>query len=113
VSLPAPNPFGFLIEHHKPLYARAPARDENGNPFSDFMVLIPGLRDRDHAEFVDAISRLQSVISTSQEVVFADLNVQLNLLWVSVRPQPGVILRLFGAVRSLIPEAKLVGQRWD
>jgi len=108
-----PNPFGFLIEQNLPLYVRAPARDADGNPFGDFMVLIPGLRDRSASDFLDAVARLQSVISTSQEIVFVDLNVRLNLLWVSVRPQPGVVLRLFGAVRNLIPEAKLVGQRWD
>jgi len=109
----APNPFGFLIEHHLPLYQRAPARDADGNPFGDFMVLIPGLRDRSGPDFMETVARLQSVISTSKEIVFADLNVRLNLLWISVRPQPGVVLRLFGAVRNLVPEAKLVGQRWD
>jgi len=45
------------------------------------------------------------------EVVFVDLNVPLNLLWVSVRPRPGVILELFGAVKLHLPEAKLVGHR--
>jgi hypothetical protein len=35
----------------------------------------------------------------------------LNLLWVSVRPRPGVILQLFGAVKLHLPEAKLVGHR--
>lgn len=103
----------FSIEGHRPLYERVPARDESGHPLGDFMVLIPGLRERSQREFAEALARLQAVLVSFAEVVFVDLNVPLNLLWVSVRPRPGVILELFGAVKLQLPEAKLVGHRQE
>ena len=103
----------FSLENHQPLYQRAPARDDDGRPLCDFMVLIPGLRERPRHEFGEALGRLQAVLANYTEVVFVDLNVPLNLLWVSVRPRPGVILELFGAVRQQLPEARLVGHRQE
>jgi hypothetical protein len=101
------------IEAKQPLYLRVPVRDENGRLLSDFMVILPGLRDRPGHEFASVLARLQAVLAGFSEVVFVDLNVPLNLLWVSVRPRPGVILELFGAVKSRLPEAKLVGHRYE
>ncbi len=103
----------FSLESHQPLYQRVPSRDENGRPFGDFMVLIPGLRERPRHEFAEVVARLQAVLVNFHEVVFVDLNLPLNLLWVSVRPRPGVILELFGAMKCRIPEAKLVGHRYE
>jgi hypothetical protein len=101
----------FTLEVNQPLYQRVPARDESGRPLSDFMVILPGLRERPGHEFAETLARLQAVLVSFSEVVFVDLNVPLNLLWVSVRPRPGVILELFGAVKLYLPEAKLVGHR--
>lgn len=103
----------FRLEDSEPLYLRAPARDAAGRPLGDFMVLIPGLRDRSRQEFAEAVARLQAVLLSFREVVFVDLNVPLNLLWVSVQPRPGVILELFGAMQQQLPEARLVGHRWE
>jgi hypothetical protein len=44
-------------------------------------------------------------------VVFADLNLRLNLLWVSVRPRPGICLALASALQTRIPEARLIANR--
>ena len=103
----------FALEGNGPLYERVPTRDESGRLLADFMVLIPGLRERPGHEFASTLARLQAVLVSFSEVVFVDLNVPLNLLWVSVRPRPGVILELFGAVKLHLPEAKLVGHRWE
>ena len=113
MQLVARSGTAFSIESHQPLYERVPARDEYGRPLSDFMVLIPGLRERPGGEFQDMLARLQAVLVSFSEVVFVDLNVPLNLLCVSVRPRPGVILELFGAVKLQLPEAKLVGHRQE
>ena len=101
------------LETHGPLYERVPTRDEFGRPLVDFMLILPGLRERPKVQFCETLTRLQAVLARFHEVVFADLNVPLNLLWVSVRARPGVILELFGAVRLQLPEAKLVGHRWE
>ena len=103
----------FQPEQHQPLYQRAPARDEDGRALGDFMVLIPGLRARPPHELNESIARLRAVLLHFREVVFVDLNLPLNLLWVSHTPRPGVILELFGALRAQLPEARLVGHRWE
>lgn len=97
------------IKGFKPLYNRVPARDEQGNHLSDFMVLIKGLRDWPGDRKAGAIARVHGVLSAYPEVVFADLNLRLNLLWVSVRPRYGVISEIAAELHDFIPEAKLVG----
>lgn len=113
MQLVARGATAFSIEVNQPLYKRVPARDGCGRPLSDFMVILPGLRERPGHEFAETLARLQAVLVSYSEVVFVDLNVPLNLLWVSVQPRPGVILELFDAVRRHLPEAKLVGHRME
>jgi hypothetical protein len=43
--------------------------------------------------------------------VFADMNLRLNVLWVTVRPIPGICLELPAALKTRVPEAMLVAQR--
>lgn len=101
------------LDAHRPLYERVPTRDEYGRSLSDFMLILPGLRDKPKAQFNEALMRLQAILVSFREVVFVDLNLPLNLLWITVRPRPGVILELFAAVKLNLPEAKLVGHRQD
>ena len=77
-----------------PLYSRAPTRDEDGVAYSDFMMLIPGLRDLSRSDFGDRVAGVQAVLGQYQQVVFADLNVPLNLLWVTLIPEFGLIATL-------------------
>jgi hypothetical protein len=77
---------------------------------SDFMMLIPRLgtapilrRERIYAE-LRAVFR-----DFGGQVRFADLNLRLSLLWISVEASPGVIRDLAGAIRRRIPEAVLIG----
>jgi len=113
MQLTARGATAFSLESNQPLYQRVPARDENGRPFGDFMVLIPGLRERPRHEFAEVVARLQAAMANFHEIVYVDLNVPLNLLWVSVRPRPGVILELFGEIHRHIPVARLVGHRHE
>jgi len=110
---PCPRPLSDTIELKPagPLYERAPTRDQDGSRLSDFMMLIPGLRDRPRGQFQDVLRRMELVLAQFQEVVFIDLNVPLNLLWVSVRPRPGVILDIACSLKGRVPEALLVGPR--
>jgi len=113
MQLVARGAIALSIEANQPLHLRVPARDENGRSLSDFMIILPGLRDRPGREFAASLARLQTVLVSFSEVVFVDLNVPLNLLWVSVRPRPGVILELFNSVKLHLPDAKLVGHRYE
>jgi hypothetical protein len=91
-----------------PLWQVAPTRDSAGRRLTDFMMLIPRLRSRPVAEIERASRDIQAVLSLHQDVVFADLNLKLNLLWVSLRPRPGAISELVAAIRLRVPEAVLV-----
>ena len=91
-----------------PLWQIAPTRDSTGQRLTDFMMLIPRLRTRPPLEIERASRDIQAVLALHQDVVFADLNLKLNLLWVSLRPRQGAISELVAAIRLRIPEAVLV-----
>jgi len=93
----------------EPLRKRAPSHDERGRPLSDFMMLIPGLRDKPKHLIDHAIQDVHIVLTQySHAVVFAEFNLRLNLLWVSIRPIQGIRFEIAGAIQRHVPEAKLV-----
>jgi len=96
----------------EPLWKRVPTRDERGQPLTDFMMLIPRMRHWP-GERIDAVCReIQAVFDYyADAVVFADLNLNLNLLWVSLRPRPGLCLEMAAAVKLRVPEALLVASQ--
>ena len=91
-----------------PLWQLVPTRDSAGRRLTDFMMLIPRLRSRSLAEIERTSREIQAVLALHQDVVFADLNLKLNLLWVSLRPRQGAISELVAAIRLRVPEALLV-----
>ncbi len=91
-----------------PLYERVPSKDDEGRLLGDFMMLIPGLRDSDANRFRDRVAGIQAVLNQYSEVVFADLNVPLNILWVSIKPKTGVISSITSDLQGRIPEALLI-----
>lgn len=75
------------------------------------MMLIPKLGHRPQHQIKQTLDLLQAVMSDyRQAIVFADLNLKLNVLWVSVKPIPGICLELPAAIKSQIPEALLIAQ---
>lgn len=98
-----------MFLHAEPLRKRVPTIDEQGNTLSDFMVLFPGLAKKPQYLIQATIDHIQAVIGNySHVVVFAELNLKLNLLWVSVKPVTGVRFQISEALRAAIPEARLV-----
>lgn len=105
------QPFSALtdaVSPAVPLWQLAPTHDAGGHLLTDFMMLIPRLRTRPLVEIERASRDIQAVLALHQDVVFADLNLKLNLLWVSLRPRPGAISELVAAIRLRVPEAVLV-----
>jgi hypothetical protein len=91
-----------------PLWQIAPTHDSAGHRLTDFMMLIPRLRSRPPIE-IERISRgIQTILALHKDVVFADLNLKLNLLWISLRPRQGAISEVAAAIRVGVPEAVLV-----
>jgi len=98
-----------LLDASEPLRERAPVLDENGRPLSDFMVLIPGLRKKSQARIQQTMKDIHCILARfGDTVVFAELNLKLNLLWVSIRPVAGIRFEITEALRSSIPDARLV-----
>ena len=103
---------GVCLHPAEPLWKRVPTRDEQGRPLSDFMMIIPRLRNRPRHLLERTVSAIEDVLASyGRTVVFADLNVQLNILWVTVRPVPGICLELPTAIKMRVPEALLVAQK--
>ena len=94
------------------MWKRVPTRWEHGERLSDFLMLIPGLRSRPAPQLQQTLESIHHVLAHYRHaVVFADINLRLNLLWVSVRPLPGISVELAAAVQAYVPEAKLVANR--
>ena len=76
------------------------------------MMLIPRLRHWPQRRIEAVCREIQAVFDHySDSVVFADLNLDLNVLWVSVRPRPGICLEMAAAVKHRVPEAVLVASQ--
>ena len=99
---------GLQMQPGVPLWKLAPTRDEEGALLCDFMVLIPRLKLRDPAYIGNAQNRIARVLARHEEVVFANMDLKLNLLWVSHRYRAGLMLEIFNAIRPHVPEAVLV-----
>lgn len=100
-----------LVPGH-PLWDRVPTTDTSGKSLNDFMLLIPGLKQGSESRRNAVLDELRGLFEThAHQVVFADLNLKLNLLWVSHRQGKGVTLNLFEAIRARVPEAVLVASQ--
>ncbi len=95
-----------------PLWSRVPTKDESGCYLGDFMIIIKGLKKASPDHRKKTINNLTQVLAQySDAVVFADLNMKMSLLWVSVKPIKGMLSEIPSAIIASIPEAKLVSER--
>ena len=93
-----------------PLWKIAPTRDEQGKSFVDFMMIIPKLKKKPQNYIERTLKDIEMVLSQHSDiVVFANMNLKINCLWVSHKPQPGFCQKLAAAIRHRVPEAMLVG----
>lgn len=93
----------------EPLWKLAPKRDAEGKPYVDFMMLAPGMKKRPDHEIEIAMRVVQGVLARFEEwVVFADFNLKLNVLWVSLKYRPGIMTEIVAALRAQAPEFKLI-----
>src|SRR5690606_15117626 len=76
MNLPKLSLFPFM-DAAEPLGKRAPAVDENGKALSDFMMIIPGLRDKPQMLIQQTLYDIHAVLACFQHaVVFAELNLR-------------------------------------
>lgn len=99
------------IQQSEPLWKRVPTRDANGQLYHDFMMLIPGLRNFESARIQAIVNKIEQALKCYEKaVVLADLNMKLNVLWVTIQPSPGLIAEIAALIHHVVPEAKLVAQ---
>ena len=98
----------------EPLWKRAPTRDDEGRPLSDFMMILPHLSQQPDQRVKRKLQVIEMVLGQYQDaVIFAEVNLKLNTLWVTVKPVPGICLELAAAIKVQIPEALLVAQKQE
>ncbi|HEC04830.1 MAG TPA: hypothetical protein ENI84_01350 [Thiothrix sp.] len=108
---PSPLISTLEIEPSIPLWKRVPTKDENGNYLHDFIMIIPKLNKQGQQYISKTINSLGEVLTFYEKtVVFADLNLKKNVLWVSIRATKGMTIEIPAAIKSVVPEAKLVGE---
>ena len=102
------------FEPGAPLWSRLPSRDADGRRLADFMMLIPGLKRRTELEIRERMLAIQRVLEGYGDLIaFAEVNLRINTLWVSVQARPGLCLEIPLAIQGAVPEALLIGQRPD
>jgi hypothetical protein len=99
---------GLEIQPGLPLWKVVPTRDDQGERLCDFMMFIPQLRTRQKLYIRHAQTHIAEVLSRYGEVVFANINLELNVLWVSYRYRQGLMLEIVNLIRARVPEAVLV-----
>jgi hypothetical protein len=98
-----------ILDASEPLRKRVPQVDADGKALSDFMVIFPGLRKKPRGHIQQVTRDIHRVLMQfGDDVVFAELNMALNLLWVSIRPIGGIRFEITEALRAIIPDARLV-----
>lgn len=111
-SLPQNSGFKYPeIQHSEPLWKRAPTRDLAGKPYTDFMMLIPGLRNFEPSQLRNIINKIEAVLKRyAEDIILADLNLKINVLWVTMQAHTGLSTEVAALIHHVIPEAKLVSQ---
>lgn len=93
----------------EPLWQRVPKRDAEGRPYTDFMMFAPRLNRRPAHELESVARLLRGVLAGYEDrVVYADLNLKINVLWITLENRPGLMAELVTALRGKVPEFHLV-----
>ena len=104
-------PQNSRIQYSEPLWKRAPTRDLSGKPYTDFMMLIPGLKNFEPYRLQEIIDKMEAVLKNyEKDIILADLNLKINVLWVTLQPHIGLSTEIAALIHHVIPEAKLVSQ---
>jgi len=97
------------LHESTPLWQRVPTRTGAGEFACDFMMLIKQFNSQTQRIQNEIVNSLYTILQQYSEVIlFADLNVKLNVLWVSHLPRPGIGLELAARIHDRVPQAKLV-----
>lgn len=72
-------------------------------------MLAPGLKGRSQREMGVILQVIRGILGRfGDAVAFADFNMDIRVLWVSLECRPGLMFRVVAALRVHVPELKLV-----
>ena len=94
----------------EPLWKLAPTRDKDGGPVSDVLMIIPKLKTKPEQYIKDTLANIEFALKQfNNEVLFANMDMKLNTLWVSFKAVPGIYSDIVSTLKTNVPEAVLVG----
>lgn len=97
------------IEPAEPLWKRAPTKDEFGKPVVDFVMIIPKLGSKPKHEIQNTLAAIETSLQPfTNTVLFANIDLKLNTLWVSCRAVSGILLEITALIKHNVPEAKII-----
>ena len=100
------------LQSAEPLWKRVPTRDHTGKPYNDFMMLIPGLKNFEPLRLRETIHKMEDVLKLyEKDIILADLNLKINILWVTIQPHIGLSSEIAAYIHHVVPQAKLVSQQ--
>lgn len=101
---------GIGLVPAEPLWKLVPTRDTEGGPVSDLLMIIPKLKTKPEQYIKDTLANIEFALKQfSDDVLFANVDMKLNTLWVSFKAVPGVYGDIVSTLRMNVPEAVLVG----
>jgi len=96
-----------------PLWKRVPLRTEAGELAADFMMILSGLKQLGARQKQRIYDTLYQVLQAyDADILLAEVNTQMNTLWVSHIPRPGLGAEIAAMIHHHVPEAKLISQRF-
>ncbi len=94
----------------EPLWKLVPTRDQDGGPVSDLLMIIPKLKSQPEPYIKDTLANIEFALKQfNNEILFANLDMKLNTLWVSFKAVPGIYADIVATLKTNVPEALLVG----
>ncbi len=73
-------------------------------------MIIPKLKTKPEQYIKDTLANIEFALKQfSDEILFANLDMKLNTLWVSFKAVPGVYTDIVASLKMNIPEAVIVG----
>ncbi len=95
-----------------PLWRRAPNKQADGASLADLMMLIPEMKHYSEVQINHLQNRLEEVLRAfGDKIVFTDINLKLNVIWITVLPEPGLCREVALAIREFVPDAVMVGDQ--
>jgi len=76
------------------------------------MMMAPALKHRSPQDLALVLGTIQAILARfGAEIAFADFNVNIRVLWVSLESRPGLMAQVVTALRLGVPELKLIAHQ--